>query len=244
MKVQLSGLFAALMLCGLSTANADPITYVVSGVISPLGGYSPSSGTYGIDAGGYFGPPGASIVGDAYIVTWTLASDCECIGAAGGSFGRSFPLPNPVIDVVLTINGRSYDFGNYGNFVYGEVYLGDGHTSLNIQQTQSSNGTDMISTSVGFSHNPLATGGLFQIGGVGLDGGGHCSCTITAGGFFNVSVPSPIINVSVPSPIMGAGLSGLMLVSGGLLIWLGRIVRVNHIFRLFLRSRIGESKRH
>jgi hypothetical protein len=202
---------AGLMLCGLSTANADPITYVVSGVISPLGGRSISGGTYGIDAGGYFGPPGASIVGDAYTVTWTLASDCECIGAAGGSFGGSFPLPNPVIDVVLTINGRNYDFANYGNFVYGEVYLGDGHTSLNIQQTQSNNGIDIISTSVGFSINPLATGGLFQIG-----GGGDCTCTTTAGGF-NVG--------PVPGPIAGAGLPGLILASGGLLGWWRRRVK-------------------
>jgi hypothetical protein len=196
-----AGLFGILMLCGLSTANADPITYVVSGIISPLDGRSISGGTYGIDAGGYFGPRGASIVGNAYTVTWTLASDCECTGG-----GWSL-LPNPVIDVVLTINGRNYDFGNYGNFIYGEVYLGDGRTSSNIQQTQSNNGIDMISTSIGFSINPLATGGIFQIG-----GGGNCTCTTTAGGFTgNIIVP-------IPGPVTSAGLPGL-LVSGGFLTW-------------------------
>jgi hypothetical protein len=202
-RTKLFGAAVAFALSAISAlpANADAFTYVVSGVIGPLGGRSVSGGTYGIDAGGYFGPHGASIVGDPFTVTWTLASNCECIGEGGGSF----PLPNPVIDVVLTINGLSYDFGNYGNFLYGEVHLGNNAFGLNIQQTQSNNGIDNISTSVGFSGNSLAPNGAFQIG-----GGGDCSCTTTAGSF---------VFAGVPAPIVGAGLPGLVIAAGGLLAW-------------------------
>ena len=175
-----AALAAGIVVCGLSTASADPITYVLMGEVIA------GSGRTGIDAGGYFGPAGASIVGDHYTVTWTLASDCECIGQGFGAF----PLPNPVIDVVLTINGRDYDFGNYGQFIYGEVYLGVA-PGLNIQQTATT-GSDRISTNA-----VSGLGGAFEI-----SGGGDCSCVVTAGKFNFTG--------AVPGPVAGAGLPGAL----------------------------------
>jgi hypothetical protein len=62
-----------------------------------------------IDHAGIFGPAGASLVGDAFTVNWTGNVDCSPDYCTGGSF---YGTPNPVDDVVLTINGHSYDFGN------------------------------------------------------------------------------------------------------------------------------------
>src|SRR5262249_8181834 len=69
----------------------------------------------GIDHARLFGPAGASLGGDAFTVNWTGNVDCSPDLCTGGSF---YGTPNPVDDVVLTINGHSYDFGNgiYGGF--------------------------------------------------------------------------------------------------------------------------------
>ena len=66
----------------------------------------------GIDGGGIFGPPGASLVGESFTAIFT-GSDCNC---SGGSF---FGTPNPVQDATLTINGQTFDFDSS---VYGIMF--------------------------------------------------------------------------------------------------------------------------
>jgi hypothetical protein len=68
------------------------ITYIVNGTIGADSVFT------GIDGGGYFGPAGASIVGDHFWVTW-IGTPCNCIGGNP----PIFPLPNPVQDVTISI---------------------------------------------------------------------------------------------------------------------------------------------
>ncbi len=174
----------------MSTATAaqraDVVTFTVNGVVSSgivFDNYS------GFDNGGFFGTPGASLVGDRYLITWT-AVDCECIGESNDSF----PAPNPILDVTLTINGFTYDFGGGG--YYGEFYLPSGPRGLDFQQTAWSNGSNIDTN---------ATGGRFEI----YTG----SFTTEAAGILSGA------NVGTPAPIAGAGLPGLIFASGGLLAW-------------------------
>ena len=204
------GALASITVLG-TAARADTtqpmgfITYTVTGTIGLLNGFprSISGGTEGIDGGGYFGPPGGSIVGDAYTVTWT-AIDCEC-SASSSPPSPLYPPANPIADVTLTINGFTYDFGGGG--WYGEFYLGNNPNNLNIQQTAYLDGGSFISTSVGFATTP-GIGGEFQIFNPDLPFTNY----ITSGYFL-------LPPVGVPGPIVGAGLPGLILASGGLLGW-------------------------
>ncbi len=190
--------FAAL-LASVAVANANIITYTASGVIAASSGTAISGETYGIDGGGYFG--GGSIVGAPYAVTWT-ATDCECTGTPNfGPLANHYPNPNPILDVTLTINGRSYDFG--GNGWYGEFYL---NNDLNLQQTGYLDGS-FISTSIGFAATS-GSQGEFQI----INPDHHSTLWMTSGQFQE----SPDI-ASVPGPIAGSGIIGLIF--GGLFCW-------------------------
>lgn len=180
------------------------VTYTATGVIAPNlnSGTAPDGDVLGIDGGGYFGPRGASIVGATYAATWT-AINCECMGTPNfGPLANYYPYPNPILDVVLTINGRSYDFG--GNGWYGEFHLGNNSTNLNIQQTGYLDGGSFISTSIGFARTP-GIQGEFQIINNYND--------TTTSGMFQAQT------VSTPGPIIGSGLPGLILAGGGLLGW-------------------------
>jgi hypothetical protein len=195
--VAIAAAFMALFLMSASPAAADTITYIVNGIIGANSFYN-----NGIDDGGIFGPVGGSLVGDRFLVTWTASSDCECIGAAGNPFiGDNYPLPNPIIDVMLTINQITYDFGGGGS--YGEFYLVNG----DLQQAGYYSG-NIIGTNQGC----CTANGAFKIY---LNNGG----TLTAGVFIGH-------NVGVPGPIAGAGLPGLIFASGGLLAWWRRKQKV------------------
>jgi hypothetical protein len=183
-------------------ARADVITYTATGIIAPSSGTALSGETWGIDGGGYFGPRGASIVGYSYAVTW-IANDCECIG-----------YPSPIVDVTLTINGRSYDFGGGG--FYGEFYLHNPR-NLNIQQTDFPDGGSFISTSIGWAITP-GIQGEFQIINnqlytTDLTSGVFEASPVASGAPSLLSAPA----APVPGPIIGAGLPGLLLFAFGLL---------------------------
>jgi hypothetical protein len=65
METQFVGLFAVLMLCGLSTANADTYTYAVEGPLVAIGNFEPNntiSGTITIDQ-----PSGTIIAADLVV---------------------------------------------------------------------------------------------------------------------------------------------------------------------------------
>ena len=197
-------LIAAAVLCA-TPACADPISYTVTGVIAPI--VEDFAGeTTGTDGGGFFGPAGGSIIGDRYTVVWT-ANNCGCTGAGNSPFApasNSFPLPDPILDVTLTINGITFDFG--APDYYGEFYLpGEDpiNLSLNLQQAAYLHGNDEISTSVGFALDP-SVGGAFEINETDDTSKG------TAGVFGAQAVPGPLA---------GAGLPGLIFASGGLLTW-------------------------
>jgi hypothetical protein len=140
----------------------------------------------GIDKAGIFGPPGASLVGDAFTVNWTGNVDCSPDFCTGGSF---YGTPNPVDDVVLTINGHSYAFGNgvYGVF---------GPQAQNV--TAQGNAID-----TGYYYN----GGEFFINnGNGLP--------TTSGRFADETVIFNGMTVTgVPAPIVGTGLPALVLIT-------------------------------
>jgi hypothetical protein len=183
------------------------ITVTVTGVIAPAI-IGPSYETvYGIDFGGFFGPAGGNLAGEAFTVVWT-GIDCNCAGTA------SF---NPVIDAVLTINGHSYDFGSglpalsaYNDF------FDDTH-QVTIGHMESYNG--------GLSYQPTIDGSLTteyagygaeyarygdtpgRDGAVYLHLGSNTANWTQA--FLTISDPL----VAVPGPIAGAGLPGLVLLA-------------------------------
>jgi hypothetical protein len=138
----------------------------------------------GIDHAGIFGPAGASLVGDAFTVNWTGNVDCSPDYCAGGSF---YGTPNPVDDVVLTINGHSYDFGNgiYGVF------------GLPAQNVTGSPGATAIDT------GPYYNGGEFFIATPSFPGGPQYGAS---GRFANETV---IFNGMLvpPSPHPSSGLA-------------------------------------
>jgi hypothetical protein len=177
------------------------ITYIVNGTI----GADPPYET-GIDGGGFFGPPGASIVGDHFWVTWT-GTPCNCIGAAGNPLlEQSFPLPNPIIDVTLQIGTQPYDHNpvfDYGTGTYGEWYTNP-PSAFSLQQTGFLTPGNVISTSFGFSVNPAGPNGAFSFGG-------------TSGTFTDMAV-------GVPAPAMGSGLLGLLLMIGLLILSTRRLL--------------------
>jgi hypothetical protein len=159
-----------------SDSKADVITYVVTGDITA------DSVFKGIDGAGLFGPVGASLVGDRYLVTW-VANDCECFGP-----------PNPVLSASLSVNGHTFDFP-VATADAGEFFL----NGPNIQQIQTftdlANSGFILSTSFGFAINGL--NGAFSVveGGPSVGEGGMQ----TSGVFEHAAV--------VPAPIAGAGLS-------------------------------------
>jgi hypothetical protein len=177
------------------------ITYTVNGTIGvPIPPY-----WTGIDSGGYFGPAGASIVGDHFWVTWT-GTPCNCIGAAGNPLiGQNYPLPNPIQDVTIQIgdlpygHNLVYDFGPASNFGYGEWYTNP-PSAFSLQQVGGSTG--LISTSFGFSGNPDAPNGAFRIGNAIGD---------TSGTFTGMAV-------GIPAPVIGSGWLGLLLMTGLLIL--------------------------
>jgi hypothetical protein len=181
------------------------ITYTVNGTINAETGWYSYYWT-GIDGSGLFGPAGASIVGDHFWVTW-IATDCECIGAAGNALiGAIYPQPNPIQDVTLSIGNQPYghnpvvDFG--ANFAYGEFFLAPPYHGLNLQQAGTlTGGGAIISTSFGFSGNPEGPNGGFRIGN-------------TSGLFTGMAV-------GIPAPEIGAGYPGVILALG-IIVWLAR----------------------
>jgi len=197
-------LTAAVLLLPLP-ASANAITYTASGVIAAWPGTAISGETWGIDGGGYFGSAGASLVGAPYAVTWT-ATDCECIGAANyAPLASSYPKPNPIVDVTLTINGFTYDFG--GNGWYGAFYFND-------QATGYFDGGSFIETSVGVAPTP-GIQGSFQI-----INNRSSTLQFTSGMFQEAPVVvNRLASVSVPGPVAGSGLPGLLMACAGLLGW-------------------------
>ena len=164
------------------------ITYIVNGTIGADSVFT------GIDGSGYFG--GGSIVGDHFWVTW-IGTPCQCIGGDP----PSFPLPNPIEDVTISIGNQPYGFNpslDFGpsNFAYGEWHTNPpSHFSL---QQVGINGLGVISTSFGFSLNPAAPNGAFQIG-------------ATSGTFTGMAV-------GIPAPVIGTGWLGLLLMIGLLIL--------------------------
>jgi hypothetical protein len=144
----------------------------------------------GIDNAGIFGPAGASLVGDAFTVNWTGNVDCSPDFCTGGSF---YGTPNPVDDVVLTINGHSYAFGNgiYGVF---------GPQAQNVTLPFPFPNGGSIDT------GPYYNGGEFFINrGNGLP--------TTSGRFADETVIFNGVPVSgVPGPTLGTGLPALVLI--------------------------------
>src|SRR5262249_35177115 len=146
----------------------------------------------GIDHAGLFGPAGASLVGDAFTVNWTGNVDCSPDFCTGGSF---YGTPNPVDDVVLTIKGHSYDFGNGIYGVFGpqaqNVTVSPGGVAIDTGSFY--NGGEFFIAAAPFLAAPkYAASGRFANETVIFNG---------------VTVPP------VPGPIAGTGLPALVLIA-------------------------------
>ncbi len=175
------------------------ITYTVNGTVSAVSGFYPA-----IDGSGLFGPRGTSILGDHFWVTW-IGTPCNCTGVNdphSSLIADGYSYPSPILDVTLSIGNQpyghnpTYDFG--GNETYGEFYFYPPFHGLNIQQAgYFIGGASFISTSFGFSGNPDAWNGAFQIVGG------------TSGGFTDMAV-------GVPAPELGSGWTSLLIVA---LLW-------------------------
>ena len=100
------------------------ITYTVNGTVGALGPGPYSNYYTGIDYSGIFGPAGNNIAGDHFWATWTITTDCDCIGVNDPNsplhLYDGYPYPSPVVDVTLQIGNLpygqnpTYDFGNGG----------------------------------------------------------------------------------------------------------------------------------
>jgi hypothetical protein len=95
-------LATSLICCAMACATpalADAVTTLtIKGDVEPMT----------IDAGGFFGPAGASLGGKDFVVTWT-GMPCEC--------SNLIAFPNPITSATLTINDISYNFmgDNFSN---------------------------------------------------------------------------------------------------------------------------------
>jgi hypothetical protein len=126
-----------------------------------------------------------------------------------GPLANHYPYPNPIVDVTLTINGFTYDFGGSG--WYGEFYLSG---TLNLQQIGYLDGGSYVSTSIGFAPTP-GIQGSFQI----INNRSYTT-QFTSGLFQEAPVMvNRLASVSVPGPVAGSGLPGLLMACAGLLGW-------------------------
>jgi hypothetical protein len=153
--------------------------------ISEFGTVGSNSFFDGIDEGGFFGPPGASLVGKSFMAIFT-GSDCNC---SGGILPDGTPIGtgvNPVQDATLTINGQTFDFGSGAT--------GDMFTSFAQVDSFDSSGRLSI---LNIQGGPLGMGaGGFTIQTTGSDG----FLKIASGTFLGQQFSNSLF---VPGPIAG-----------------------------------------
>jgi hypothetical protein len=160
-------------------ASADVVTVTVTGVVAPAVVFA--GNTYGVDGGGYFGPAGASLVGDPFTVTWT-GFNCNCGGTS------TF---NPVLDATLTINGITFDFGP-GLGPYND--FGDG-----LHQVVVAPGNVQLTTRYAQWGGPSGQDGVFYI---------QQCCVANTQAFLTIlfpPVPGPVVGAGLPGLILASG---------------------------------------
>jgi hypothetical protein len=183
-------------------------TLYVQGTVNAPTGPDSSSGVYGYDNGGFFGPAYANLGGVPFTVTWT-GTDCNCYGGPGVPSSLGGPI-SPIPDAVLTINGISVDINAFNNIWEGEWL---DHTPyypfIQIQTTGQSEPFPPWSPILPSSQYSLTTNQLYADG----EGGGvfylqDSNHSFETNAYLTVSHMGPAL---VPGPVIGTGLPALAL---------------------------------